>query len=194
MQGITQAMQQEQDRQIQAAYQKERRRLLDFIRKRVPVEADAEDILQDVFSELIMMYRLMKPVEQLASWLFTVARNRITDRYRKKKPDTSLDAPLRSGDADNEPMLLAELIPALQKDSSDMLMQDDIMEALSEALDALPEEQRDVFVAHELEGEGFKDISARTGIGVNTLLSRKRYAVVFIRERLRIMYDELITD
>jgi len=194
MQGITQAMQQEQDRQIQAAYQKERRRLLDFIRKRVPVEADAEDILQDVFSELIMMYRLMKPVEQLASWLFTVARNRITDRYRKKKPDTSLDAPLRSGDADNEPMLLAELIPALQKDSSDMLMQDDIMEALSEALDALPEEQRDVFVAHELEGESFKDISARTGIGVNTLLSRKRYAVVFIRERLRIMYDELITD
>jgi hypothetical protein len=194
MQGITQAMQQEQDRQIQAAYQKERRRLLDFIRKRVPVEADAEDILQDVFSELIVMYRLMKPVEQLASWLFTVARNRITDRYRKKKPDASLDAPLRSGDAENEPLLLAEIIPSLQKDSSDMLMQDDVMEALSEALDALPDEQREVFVAHELEGESFKEISARTGIGVNTLLSRKRYAVVFIRERLRIMYDELITD
>lgn len=187
-------MQQEQDRQIQAAYQKERRRLLDFIRKRVPVEADAEDILQDVFSELIVMYRLMKPVEQLASWLFTVARNRITDRYRKKKPDASLDAPLRSGDAENEPLLLAEIIPSLQKDSSDMLMQDDVMEALSEALDALPDEQREVFVAHELEGESFKEISARTGIGVNTLLSRKRYAVVFIRERLRIMYDELITD
>jgi RNA polymerase sigma factor (sigma-70 family) len=194
MQGITQAMQQEQDRQIQAAYQKERRRLLDFIRKRVPVEADAEDILQDVFSELIVMYRLMKPVEQLASWLFTVARNRITDRYRKKKPDASLDAPLRSGDAENEPLLLAEIIPSLQKDSSDMLMQDDVMEALSEALEALPDEQREVFVAHELEGESFKEISARTGIGVNTLLSRKRYAVVFIRERLRIMYDELITD
>ena len=187
-------MQQEQDRQIQAAYQKERRRLLDFIRKRVPVEADAEDILQDVFSELIVMYRLMKPVEQLASWLFTVARNRITDRYRKKKPDASLDAPLRSGDAENEPLLLAEIIPSLQKDSSDMLMQDDVMEALSEALEALPDEQREVFVAHELEGESFKEISARTGIGVNTLLSRKRYAVVFIRERLRIMYDELITD
>jgi RNA polymerase sigma factor (sigma-70 family) len=135
----------------------------------------------------------MKPVEQIASWLFTVARNKITDRYRKKKPLLLEDVfSFNKGDGDDEPYLIDDLLPAANIHTADVeMMRDTIMEALTEALEELPAEQRNVFIAHELEDKSFKEIAAQTGVTVNTLLSRKRYAVLFLRERLKSLYDEL---
>jgi RNA polymerase sigma factor (sigma-70 family) len=181
----------QQNRQIQEAVRKNRQRLLEFIRRRIPPQEDAEDVLQEVFYELVEMYRLMKPVEQLASWLFTVARNKITDLYRKKKP-VSLEEHFSVKSSEEDEYLLADFLPADQFSSEDKLMQQAILDALAEALEELPAEQRDVFIWHELEGKSFKEIVELTGATQNTLLSRKRYAVLYLRERLRFLYDDLI--
>jgi RNA polymerase sigma factor (sigma-70 family) len=185
-----------QNRQIQETVSRERARLLQFIRKRIPRPEDAEDIAQDVFHELTEMYRLMKPIEQMTSWLFTVARNKITDRFRKKKPALLEDVfSFKGGDSDGEGYLIDELLPAASVRPADAeMMRETIMEALVEALDELPEEQRNVFIQHELEDKSFKEIADATGVTVNTLLSRKRYAVLHLRMRLKNLYDDLLNN
>jgi RNA polymerase sigma factor (sigma-70 family) len=185
-----------QNRQIQETVSRERARLLQFIRKRIPRPEDAEDIAQDVFHELTEMYRLMKPIEQMTSWLFTVARNKITDRFRKKKPALLEDVfSFKGGDSDGEGYLIDELLPAASVRPADAeMMRETIMDALVEALDELPEEQRNVFIQHELEDKSFKEIADETGVTVNTLLSRKRYAVLHLRMRLKSLYDDLLNN
>jgi RNA polymerase sigma factor (sigma-70 family) len=171
----------EQDQRISEAVEREQPRLRNFIRKRVPVESDVEDILQDVFFELVEAYRLMKPVEQIGAWLFRVARNRITDFFRKKKPE-----PLDDGEA----LLIEDLLPSPEAGPEASYARRVLLEELDAALDELPEEQRDVFIAHEIQGRSFKELAAETGVSVNTLLSRKHYAVLHLRDRLQAIYDE----
>lgn len=184
-----------QNQQIQETVRRERQRLLAFIRQRIPRQDDAEDILQDVFYEFTEMYRLMKPIEKIASWLFTVARNKITDRYRKKKPLLLEDVFSFNGNGEDEPYLIDDLLPAANIHTADVeMMRETIMDALTEALDELPAEQREVFIAHELEDKSFKEIAAETGVTINTLLSRKRYAVLFLRERLKSIYEDLVNN
>jgi RNA polymerase sigma factor (sigma-70 family) len=181
----------QQDELIRDTVKKERGRLLDFIRKRVSSEEDAEDILQDVFYELVETYRLMKPVEKVASWMFTVARNKITDRYRKKKT-LSLENQLGfSAEEEGERLDFAELLEDYSESADSELIRNIIVEALDEALDDLPAEQRDVFILHEVEDRSFQEISEMTGVSVNTLLSRKRYAVLYLRKRLKLVYEEI---
>ncbi len=182
----------EQNRQIQDAVRKERSRLLDFIRRRVPSPEEAEDIMQDVFYDLIEAYRFMKPIEKLTAWLFRVARNKITDRYRMKRT-RPLEEPTRSRgyDEEKETYLLADILAGPAVSAEDEMMREMILDTLSEALDELPPEQKDVFVWHELEDRSFREIADMTGISQNTLLSRKRYAVLYLRERLQFLYDEL---
>ena len=183
-----------QNQQIQETVSRERARLLQFIRKRIPRPEDAEDIAQDVFHELTEMYRLMKPIEQMTSWLFTVARNKITDRFRKKKPALLEDVfSFKGGDSDGEGYLIDELLPAANVLPADAeMMRETIMDALMEALDELPLEQREVFIEHELEDKSFKEIAEKTGVTINTLLSRKRYAVLHLRGRLKNLYNDLL--
>lgn len=169
----------------------ERSRLLNFIRKRVPSEEDAQDILQDVLYELVETYRVMKPVEKIAAWLFTVARNKITDLYRKKKPESLENINSYSGGSDEESFFLTDLLSQRSDNADSKLIRNTILEAVQEALAELPEEQREVFVMHELEDMSFNDISKITGVGLNTLLSRKRYAVLHLRKKLQHLYDEL---
>ena len=185
------AMSDIQNESIIETVEKERRRLMDFIRKRVPTQEDAEDVLQDVFYELINTYRLMKPVEQIASWMFTVARNKITDRYRKKKPD-SLEShfAIRAGD-DGDRLDISDFLPSNTNSPETEMMRDAITESLMAALESLPKEQREVFIMHEIEDKSFQEISEITGANVNTLLSRKRYAVLFLREQLQSLYNDL---
>ncbi len=180
-----------QNESIRQIIEKERKRLLEFIRKRVPTQEDAEDVLQDVFYELVNTYRLMKPVEQMAAWLFTVARNKITDRYRKKKPD-SLEGhfALRIGD-EGDRLDISDFLPSGINSPETEMMREAIMEGVVSALDELPKEQREVFIMHELEDKSFQEIAAITGANVNTLLSRKRYAVLYLRERLSNLYQDL---
>lgn len=181
----------QQNELIRDTVKKERGRLLDFIRKRVSSEEDAEDILQDVFYELVETYRMMKPVEKVASWLFTVARNKITDRYRKKKT-LSLENQLGfSSEEEGERLNFEELLADYSESADNELIRNIIMEALDEAMDELPEEQRDVFIMHEIEDRSFQEISELTGVSVNTLLSRKRYAVLYLRKRLKSVYKEI---
>ncbi len=181
----------QQDELIRDTVKKERGRLLDFIRKRVSSEEDAEDILQDVFYELVETYRLMKPVEKVASWMFTVARNKITDKYRKKKT-LSLENQLGfSAEDEGERLDFAELLEDYSESADSELIRNIIIEALDEALEDLPSEQRDVFILHEVEDRSFQEISEMTGVSVNTLLSRKRYAVLYLRKRLRLVYEEI---
>ncbi|MEO5928299.1 MAG: sigma-70 family RNA polymerase sigma factor [Candidatus Kapaibacterium sp.] len=176
---------------IDTTVRKERRRLLDFIRLRVGTEEDAEDILQDVFYQLVTSYSVTEPIERLASWLFTVARNKIIDRYRKRKPEpaaTQIDA---RDDDESELSGIEDLLfdPA---DTPDMVYARSLVwSELAVALEELPEAQRDVFVMHELEGRSFKEIAEITGDQIPTLLSRKRYAVIYLRERLQELYDEM---
>jgi RNA polymerase sigma factor (sigma-70 family) len=185
------AMSDIQNESIRQTVEKERRRLLEFIRRRVPTQEDAEDVLQDVFYELVNTYRLMKPVEQMASWMFTVARNKITDRYRKKKPDSLEDHfAVRAGD-DGDRLDISDFLPGNINSPETDMMRKAIMKGLEEALDELPKEQRDVFIMHEIEDKSFQEISEITGANVNTLLSRKRYAVLFLRERLQSLYDDM---
>ena len=184
------AMTREQDRRISAAVEQERSRLRNFIRRRVPDPGDAEDILQDVFYELVEAYRLMKPIEQVGTWLFRVARNRIADRYRKKKPVLVSD--LAEVEEDGEMLSLEELLPSPNAGPDAAYARSLLLEELEDALEELPDEQREAFVAHEFEGRSFKELAAQSGESVNTLLSRKHYAVLYLRERLREIYNDLM--
>jgi RNA polymerase sigma factor (sigma-70 family) len=179
----------EQDQRISEAIEREQSRLRHFIRKRVADENDAEDILQDVFYELVEAYRLMKPVEQVSAWLFRVARNRITDLFRKRKPE-ALGRSRAEVAEDEESLRLEDLLPSPDAGPEAIFARNVLLEELDAALDELPEEQRDVFIAHELAGRSFKELAAEPGLNVNTLLSRKHYAVLSLRERLQAIYDE----
>jgi RNA polymerase sigma factor (sigma-70 family) len=175
----------EQDRRISQAIVREGSRLRKFIQRRVPDARDVEDILQDVFSELVEAVRLLKPIEQVGAWLFRVARNRIVDRSRKRGPD----AP-RSASSRGETSGIDELLPSREAGPEAMYARAVLLDELAAALYELPKEQREVFIAHELEGRSFKELAAQTGVSVNTLLSRKHYAVLHLRRRLRDLYDE----
>ena len=178
----------EQDRQITGVVKQERSRLRNFIRRRVPDSRDAEDILQEVFYELVEANRLLMPIEHVTGWLFRVARNRITDLFRKKKPESLSDA-VKAGD-EEEPLLLEDLLPSPDAGPDALYARSVLLDELEDALDQLPDEQREVFVGHEIEGRSFKEMSTESGVSVNTLLSRKRYAVLHLRERLQSIYDE----
>ena len=183
-----------QDQQIQEAVRQQRGRLLQFIRRRIPDPDQAEDVLQDVFAELVESYRLLKPVEQAAAWLFRVARNKITDLYRRKKP-VSLEKELALPASDEDGgLLLADILPAPDDAPENRLLRETLMEALSEALAELPAAQRQVFVWHELEDKTFREMEEETGVPLKTLISRKHYAVQHLRRRLQTLYDELFTD
>jgi RNA polymerase sigma factor (sigma-70 family) len=177
----------EQDRQISDVIAEERSRLRNFIRKRVANDADVEDLLQEVFYELVEANRLLMPIEHVTGWLFRVARNRITDLWRKKRPENFSDAAVE--DEDGELLQLEDLLPSPAAGPEALYVRNVLLEELEFALDELPDEQREVFVAHELEGRSFKELSRESGVSVNTLLSRKRYAVLHLRERLRSSYD-----
>ncbi len=179
----------EQDQRISETVAREQARLRNFIRRRVPDREDAEDILQDVFYELVEAYRLMKPIEQAGAWMFRVARNRITDLFRKKKPEALAEQ--RGSQADSEMLSIEELLPSADGGPEEIYARNVLLDELEEALAELPEEQRAVFIAHEIEGRSFKEIAADSGVSVNTLLSRKHYAVMHLRERLRAIYEEL---
>ena len=178
----------EQDQRISEAIEREKTRLRNFIGRRVADPSDAEDILQEVFYELVEAYRLMKPIEQVGAWLFRVARNRITDLFRKKKPQASTnDSAIAE---DGEAVTLEDLLPSPDAGPEALYARTMLLEELEDALEELPEEQREVFLAHEIEGRSFKELAAETGLSVNTMLSRKHYAVVHLRDRLRAVYDE----
>ena len=177
----------EQDRRISEVVGQEQSRLRKFIRRRVPDPRDAEDILQDVFYKLVEANRLLMPIDHVGAWLYRVARNQITDLFRKKKPEPFGDGKL---DEDGEALVLDELLPSPEAGPEAIYARNVLLEELDHALEELPEEQRDVFVAHEFEGRSFKQMAAETGVSVSTLLSRKRYAVLHLRERLRAVYDE----
>ena len=178
----------EQDQRISEAIDRDKTRLRNFIRRRVPDPSDAEDILQEVFYELVETYRLMKPIEQVGAWLFRVARNRIIDLFRKKKPDASTNDAVVA--EDGELLTLEDLLPSVDAGPEAAYARTVLLEELEDALAELPEEQREVFLAHEIEGRSFKQLAVETGLSVNTLLSRKHYAVIHLRERLREVYDE----
>ena len=174
---------------LQRTIKSERRRLFDFIRRRVRNEADAEDILQDVFYQLAVNYNVTEPIQQLTSWLFTVARNRIVDWYRKKKPDRFSEEQLQTEDG----LTLSDLLVDPRQNPDDVYARSLVWDAVLDALEELPDNQREVFVMHEFEGRSFKEIAELTGESINTLISRKRYAVLFLREQLRELYGELFT-
>jgi RNA polymerase sigma factor (sigma-70 family) len=178
----------EQDRRISEVVKREQSRLGNFIRRRVPDPSDAEDILQDVFCELVEANRLLMPIEHITGWLFRVARNRITDLFRKKRPENFSDAAVT--DENDELLPWEDLLPSPDAGPEALYARGVLLDELELAVEELPEEQREVFVAHELEGRSFKQMAAETGVSVNTLLSRKRYAVLHLRERLRSIYDE----
>jgi RNA polymerase sigma factor (sigma-70 family) len=179
----------EQDQAISEVVKREQSRLRNFIRRRVPDPRDAEDILQDVFYQLVEANRLLMPIEHVTGWLFRVARNRITDLFRKKRPESFSDTAV-AGD-DDEPLQWEDLLPSPDAGPEALYARNVLLDELELAVDELPEEQREVFVAHELEGRSFKEMAAETGVSVNTLLSRKRYAVLHLRRRLQSTYDEL---
>jgi RNA polymerase sigma factor (sigma-70 family) len=183
----------EQDQRISEAIDRERGRLRNFIRRRVPDREDAEDILQDVFYELVEAYRLMKPVEQATAWLFRVARNRIIDAFRRKKREALRSEPPVVTE-DGETLQLEDRLPSTDAGPDAAYARSVLLDELDAALDELPEEQREVFVAHELMGYSFKEIAAETGVSVNTLLSRKHYAVLYLRERLQSIHDEFTKE
>ena len=178
----------EPDQRISQVVTQERSRLRSFIRRRVRDPRDVEDILQDVFYALVEANRLLMPVDHVTSWLFRVARNRITDLFRKKKPESFTDVAVVDEDADR--VHLEDLLPSPDPGPEALYARSVLLEAFELAIRELPEEQRDVFVGHELEGRSFKEMAAGTGVSVNTLLSRKRYAVRHLRERLQAVYDE----
>jgi RNA polymerase sigma factor (sigma-70 family) len=183
----------DQNRGISETIAREQARLRQFIRQRVPDEGDAEDIFQEVFYELIAAYRLMKPVEQVGAWLFRVARNRIIDLFRSKRPAVVGNDSILATE-DGEAHRWEDLLPSPDAGPEAAYARGVLLEELDGALEDLPEEQRDVFVAHEIEGRSFKELSEAMGVGVNTLLSRKRYAVLQLRRRLQAIYDEFGKD
>jgi RNA polymerase sigma factor (sigma-70 family) len=178
----------EQDQRISEVVKREQSRLRNFIRRRVPDPRDAEDILQDVFYELVEANRLLMPIDHVTGWLFRVARNRITDLFRKKRPERFSD--IAVADEDNELLRLEDLLPSPDAGPEVLYARNMLLDELELAVEELPEERRAVFVAHELEGRSFKEMAAETGVSVNTLLSRKRYAVRYLRDRLQDVYDE----
>ena len=178
----------EQDQRISEVVTREQSRLRSFIRRRVPDPRDVEDILQDVFYELVEANRLLMPIEHVTGWLFRVARNRITDLFRKKRPESFSDTAV--ADEDDDLLLLEELLPSPDAGPEALYARKVLLDELERAVGELPEEQRVAFVAHELEGRSFKQMAAETGLSVNTLLSRKRYAVLHLRERLQGIYEE----
>jgi RNA polymerase sigma factor (sigma-70 family) len=179
----------QQDRRIAEAIGREQGRLWNFIRRRVANESDAEDILQDVFYELVQAYRLMKPIEQVSAWLYRVARNRIIDRFRGKRPEASTDAPVAFAE-DGAELRLEDLLPSPEAGPEADFARRVLLEELDTALEELPDEQREAFVAHELEGRSFKELAAETGVSANALRLRKHYAVAHLRERLDAIYHE----
>ena len=186
----------EPDQRISEVVEREHSRLRSFIRRRVPDPRDAEDILQDVFYELVEANRLLMPIEHVTGWLFRVARNRITDLFRKKKPenfsDTAVARSNEDHDDDDDLLVFEDLLPSPDAGPEALYARNVLLDELASAVDELPDDQREVFVAHELQGRSFKEMAAATGISVNTLLSRKRYAVLHLRERLQTIYDEFM--
>jgi len=176
--------------EISQTVRRESPRLLSFIQQRIPDREEAEDILQDVFYQFTEAYRTVKSIDRVTSWLFTVARNKITDRYRKKKPRNFSEQAVSAGDGETT-LRLEDMLSDLSSHPESELMRSVIWNAVEDALDEMPEEQREVFVMHEFEDLSFKEISAATNTSVNTLLSRKRYAVLFLRKRLQSLYDDL---
>ncbi|HXS75438.1 MAG TPA: RNA polymerase sigma factor [Terracidiphilus sp.] len=178
----------EQDRQIADVIAREEPRLRSFIRRRVAQEADVEDLLQEVFFELVRAHRLLLPIDFVTGWLYRVARNRITDLFRKKRPEAFTDSAIPT--EDGELLQLEDLLPSRDGGPEAEYLRNLLLQELKRAIAELPPEQREVFVAHEFEGRNFKELAAETGVNVNTLLSRKRYAVLQLRERLRSIHDE----
>jgi RNA polymerase sigma factor (sigma-70 family) len=178
----------EQDQRISEVVKREQSRLRNFIRRRVPDPLDAEDILQDVFYRLVEANRLLMPIEHVTGWLFRVARNRITDLFRKKEPENFSE--IDSADEEDESLQFEDLLPSPDAGPEALYARNVLLGELQRAVAELPKEQREVFVAHEFDGRSFKELSTETGVGVNTLLSRKRYAVLHLRERLQRVYDE----
>ena len=180
----------EQDERISEVVKREHSRLRNFIRRRVPDPRDAEDILQDVFYELVEANRLLMPIEHVTGWLFRVARNRIIDLFRKKRPENFSDVAVAHEDEEGELLRLEDLLPSVDASPEALYARSVLLDELELAVEELPEEQRQVFIAHELEGRSFKQMAAETGVNLNTLLSRKRYAVRHLRQRLQDIYDE----
>lgn len=178
----------EQDERVSEVFARERSRLRSFIRRRVADPEDAEDVLQDVFSRLIEANALLMPIEHVTGWLFAVARNRITDLFRRHRPERL--EKVVGGDDEGEALRLDDLLRSPDEGPEAMYERRALLEAIEAALDELPEEQRRVFIAHELDGRSFKEMAAETGVSVNTLLSRKRYAVLHLRERLQRVHEE----
>src|ERR1051325_6445155 len=183
----------EQDQRIADVVDRERSRLRNFIRPRVPDPRDAEDILQDVFYELVEANRLLMPIEHVTGWLFRVARNRITDLFRKKKPESFSETAVADDD-EGDSLDFEDLLPSPDAGPEGLYARQALLEELEQAVAELPQEQRQVFIAHEVEGRSFKEIAAETGVSVNTLLSRKRYAVLRLRARLQAVYDEFTRE
>ena len=179
----------EQDQRISEVVKRERSRLFSFIRRRVPDPRDAEDILQDVFYELVEANRLLMPIDHVTGWLFRVARNRIIDLLRKRKPESFSDTTVVNDEGDL--LQFEDLLPSPDAGPEALYARHLLLDELELAIDELPHDQREVFVAHEFEGRSFKEIATATGVSVNTLLSRKRYAVLHLRERLQSIHDEL---
>jgi RNA polymerase sigma factor (sigma-70 family) len=175
---------------VEQTFRKERKRLLSFIRKRIPQPEDAEDILQDVFYQLL---ERLEPIEQVTAWLFRVARNKIIDRYRKRKPE-SLEGLMTSSDGEDEPTRMLDWVLDPNGNPEDFYERSMVWEQLADALAELPKEQREAFVMHELEGKSFKEMAEEAGVSVNTMLSRKRYAVLHLRRRLEHLYNDLFTS
>ena len=178
----------EQDQRISEVVKREQSRLRNFIRRRVPNPADVEDILQEVFYELVEANRLLMPIDHVTGWLFRVARNRITDLFRRKKPESFSNA--RVADEDGDVLRVEDLLPSPDAGPEALYVRGVLLEELELALDELPDEQREVFIAHEIEGRSFKELSAASRVNINTLLARKRYAVLHLRGRLQTIYDE----
>jgi RNA polymerase sigma factor (sigma-70 family) len=171
----------EQDQRLSWVFESERRRVLGFIRRRIPDEIDAEDLLQDVFYELVEAYRMMKPIAHAGTWMMQVAKNRITDLFRRGKNEVVEDGGRR---------ILEDLLPSPDAGPDALYARGVLLAEIEAALGELPVSQREVFLAHEIDGRSFADISGETGVSVNTLLSRKHYAVKRLRNRLQRIYDE----
>lgn len=186
---LTASMNAEQTRHLSEVVGRERLRLRNWIRRQLADPAEVEDVLQDVFVELVLVNRSLKPIEDVGAWLFRVARNRVTDQFRKKRPDALADHVV--GVADEDSLALEDLLPALGSGPEGAYTRGLLIDELEDALERMPIEQREVFLAHEVEGLSFKEISARTGVGINTLIARKHYAVLQLRERLQSIYDEI---
>lgn len=182
----------EQERQIAEIVAKERPRLRNFIRRRVADPSDVEDIVQDVFYRLVEANRLLMPIEHVTGWLFSVARNRITDLFRKKRPESFSDQAIEN--EEGEMLAIEDLLPSPDAGPEALYFRNALLDELELAIEELPEEQREVFVAHELEGRSFKEMAQESGVSMNTLLSRKRYAMLALRERLQDIYNEFTKE